>query len=258
MNRVDTDAVRVVEHHLGTAITLHVHDAPDMAVADFFATVAHLETVLSRFLPDSEISRLAAGELCFDDASPVVREVMTECERLRIATEGCFDHQPRLRSGDDGDPLLDPNAFAKGWIIEQACLRLKMAGVKSFFANAGGDIVTGGPPPGRSGWRVGIQHPDNPEAVLDVIEVHDVAVATSGTYERGDHIRSVPGLDPLKSVTVIGPELGQADALATAVFASGEGMPSWWDSNGPYALMVVDHRNMVLSTENLDRYRSQR
>ena len=258
MTGVTSDGVRRVEHHLGTAITLHVHDAPDETIDDFFATVAQLETVLSRFRSDSEISRLAAGTLSFDDASPVVREVITECERLRVVTRGCFDHQPRLRSGDDRDPVLDSNAFAKGWIIEQACLRLKMAGVRSFFANAGGDIVTGAPPPGRPGWRVGIQHPDDAAAVFDVITVHDVAVATSGTYERGDHIRSAEGINPLTSVTVIGPDLGQADALATAVFASGEKMPNWWDSDGPYALVVVDHHNRVRSTESLERYRSRR
>lgn len=247
-----------VEQHLGTVITLHVHDAPDGAVDDFFATVAQLEAVLSRFRPDSEISRLAAGELSFDDVSPIVREVITECERLRVATNGCFDHEPRLRSGDERDPVLDPNAFAKGWIIEQACLRLKMAGVSSFFANAGGDIVTGAPPPGRPGWRVGIQHPFNQDAVLDVLTVHDVAVATSRTYERGDHIRAAENMNPLASVSVVGPDLGQVDALATAVFASGETMPSWWDSNGPYELLVVDSDNRVRSTTNLERYRSSR
>ena len=258
MIAIRAGAVRRVEHHLGTVITLQVHDAPDDAVDDFFTTVAHLETVLSRFRPDSEISQLAAGQLSFDDASPVVREVITECERLRVATRGCFNHQPRLRSGAERDPLLDANAFAKGWIIEQACLRLKMAGVRSFFANAGGDVVTGAPPPGRPGWRVGIQHPDNQDAVIDVLTVHDVAVATSGTYERGDHIRSVEGPNPLTSVTVIGSDLGQADALATAVFASGETMPSWWEPNGPYALVVVDHNNRVRSTANLERYRAPR
>lgn len=243
---------RRIGHHLGTVITLHVHDAPEEAIDDFFDTVAQLETVLSRFRPDSEISRLAVGDLSFDDASPIVREVLTECERIRIATQGCFDHQPRLRSGDERDPMLDPNAFAKGWIIEQASLRLKMAGVRSFFANAGGDIVVGAPPPGRPGWRVGLQHPDDPLSVLEVIEVHDTAVATSGTYERGDHIRSTRSLNPLTSVTVIGPELGQADALATAVFASGEMLPAWWDPDGPYTLAVANRHDQIQWTGNLE------
>ena len=162
---------------------------------------------------------------------------------------------PRRKSRcDPSDPLLDPDAFAKGWIIDQACVRLKTAGVRSFFVNAGGDIVTGAPSPGRSAWRVGIQHPDNPLAVLDVLDLRDVAVATSGTYERGDHIRSTESTNPLTSVTVVGPELGQADALATTVFASGRALPSWWDSDGPYALIVADHHR-VRSFGNLERVR---
>ena len=184
---------RRVEHHLGTAITLCTDDAPPGTIEDFFTQIADLESVLSRFRPDSELSRLAAGELERDDLSPAVGEVLAECERWRFLTGGDFEHEPRRRSGDPADPVLDPNAFAKGWIVEQACLGLRMAGVRSFFVNAGGDVVTGAPTRGRAAWNVGIRDPHDAAAVRFTLRLAGVALATSGTYERGEHIRGRPG-----------------------------------------------------------------
>ena len=88
--------------------------------------------------------------------------------------------------------------------------------------NAGGDIVT------RGQWRIGIRHPEELEQLAAVLEVEDLAVATSGEYEQGAHI-----IDPrtghpptgLLSVTVVGPDLALADAYATAAFAMGADGP---------------------------------
>ena len=243
---------RHVEHHLGTAITLCAA-APLRTVECFFQCIAGHEATLSRFRPDSEISRVAAGTLALDDASPAVREVLTACDRLRLATGGDFDHQPRRRSGDPDDPVLDPNAFAKGWIIEQACLTLRMAGVGAYFVNAGGDVRTGAPPPGREAWRVGIRDPADPSSVRAVLALDGAALATSGSYERGDHIRR-SGAGLLASVSVIGPDLAVADALATAIFSAGSVVPSWWRHDGEYAVVAIDADGRLRWTCNAERY----
>jgi thiamine biosynthesis lipoprotein len=55
-------------------------------------------------------------------------------------------------------------------------------------------------------------------------------VATSGAYERGEHIRNpLTGRDPegLVSVTIVGPSLTLADAYATAAFAMGSSGLAW-------------------------------
>ena len=129
--------VRRVEHHMGTVISLHAHDAPDTAVERFFDEIRALEALMSRFDDDSEVLRIERGELTFDDASPQVREVIGRCEDLRSSTGGAFDHRPII----DGERYLDPNGFAKGWIVEQALVHLQLAGVSSYFVNAGGDVV---------------------------------------------------------------------------------------------------------------------
>ena len=88
--------------------------------------------------------------------------------------------------------------------------------------------------------------------MANVVEVHDLAVATSGTYERGAHI-----LDPhsgaapagVLSVTVTGPELGTADAYATAAFAMGVDGPTWTARlAGGYEALTILADGRVLST----------
>ena len=181
--------------------------------------------ILSRFLHDSDLSRLADGRLSLDEADRSVREVLTRCADLRRSTDGSFEFEPRRHRGDPSLPLLDPNAFAKGWIVQEAAAELRLAGAAEYFVNAGGDMLVHRPHPSNP-YRVGIQQPSADDPVVAVLEVLSGAVATSGTYERGAHIRGARG--ELASVTVVGPDLGEADGLATAVFAGGLVVPPWW------------------------------
>ena len=247
MSAAAVAGMRRVEHHMGTMISLQILDATAAAADRFFAEIENLEAMLSRFRHDSDVMRIERGELAMDDASPQVREVVVRCEALRVSTRGAFDHRPIV----DGHELLDPNAFAKGWIIEQAILHLQFAGVSSYFVNAGGDVIVGAPPPGQTSWCVGITHPADPTAVFATVDLANASVATSGRYERGDHIRGITTADRLTSVSVVGPELATADALATAVFASGEPRPSWWHHDSPYGIIAVTASGRIRYTENL-------
>lgn len=224
---------------MGTAITLGGEGLDDALADGFFARVRVLEGLLSGYRPDSQVSLIAAGELGVDDADPAVREVLARCEGLRALTRGDFDHRPLLPTG----PVLDVNALAKGWIIEDAALALRMSGAE-FFVNAGGDVLA----TRRGGdrrWRVGVQHPGDRGAVVGVFEVAGAAVATSGTYERGEHIR-LSGPPVLTSATVVGPDLGEADALSTAVYASGQCPPGWWAGVGDeYGLLALTSENRL-------------
>lgn len=230
-------AFRRVEHHMTTAITL-AGDGLDDATADrFFDRIRELEDLLTRYRPTSQLSCLAAGALSLDDVAPEVREVLDRCEAVRTSTAGDFDHEPRRRSGDPSDPVLDVNALAKGWIVDEAAMHLRIASPGRFVVNAGGDVVARGGP-----WRVGVQHPDVRDAVLGVLIVTDAAVATSGTYERGAHLRvsDGPGRRAPRSVTVVGPHLAEADALSTAAFAAGDEVPPWWpDVSHDHGLLTM-------------------
>lgn len=232
-----------VEHHMSTVITLTGTDIYEVAADSFFDSIQQLEDVLSRFREGSDISRVERGELAVDRADPAVRVVLDQCIALRKLTDGDFDHEPRRRTGNPCHPVLDANAFAKGWIIDEAATVLRMTATE-FLVNGGGDIVASGRPDGRR-WRIGIQHPVERTAILGTLHLAQGAVATSGTYERGGHIR-VTGPSSLMSVTVVGPDLGQADALSTAVYASSQSPPAWWAHVDPaYGLLTLCGANRL-------------
>ncbi|HEY8531901.1 MAG TPA: FAD:protein FMN transferase, partial [Limnochorda sp.] len=96
----------------------------------------------------------------------------------------------------------------------------------------GGNLYALGRKADGSPWRVGIRHPRDPGAVIAVVEAADVALATSGDYERyfiHDGVRYSHLLDPrtgypareLAAVTIVAPRGADADGLSTAVFVLG-------------------------------------
>jgi thiamine biosynthesis lipoprotein len=145
---------------------------------------------------------------------------------------------------------VDPTGLAKGWIAERALERLRVAGVAAAMVNAGGDVAAfGEPEPGRR-WRIGVLDPRAPGALLGVVLL-DGAVATSGTYERGDHIvdpsSGLPARE-LVSATVTGPDLALADALSTGLFAAGErGLPAI-ESLEAYEALAMDTEGRLIAT----------
>jgi FAD:protein FMN transferase len=216
-----------VEPVMGTTVTIDVR-VPFIDEAALDAAIAWFHDVDRRFSPyraDSQVTRVGSGELAFEDADADVRSMFTLADRLRDRTDGYFD--PRGHR-DDGRP--DPTGVVKGWSVDEAITSLRLAGARNVQVVAGGDLVAlGEPEPGRS-WRVGVRHPDDAMQVAAVLLVRGLAVATSGLYERGAHIRDPhTGTVPtgLRSLTVVGPDLATVDAFATAGFAMGEAGIGW-------------------------------
>jgi thiamine biosynthesis lipoprotein len=91
---------------------------------------------------------------------------------------------------------------------------------------AGGDIQMAGHNPEGQPWHVGIRNPFNLHEIVKVVSIGDGAIATSGTYVRGKHIYNPKSAGELEtnilSLTVIGPNIYDADRFATAAFAMGE------------------------------------
>src|SRR5262249_9453303 len=158
----------------------------------------------STYKHDSELSRLNRGELGLDDVGPAVRWVLERCEEVREETRGYFDIRAASSSG------LDPSGYVEGWSVDHAADILHAAGIRNFAINAGGDLCLSGRAVPELFWRVGIQHPLQRNWIAALVEANDLAIATSGAYERGEHV-----VDPhsghaprgILSVTVVGPEL---------------------------------------------------
>ena len=262
-------SVRRVEEQWGTVISLEVRaraeDPPvdERAIDECFAWFARVDDLFSTWRPDTEIMRIARGELAVDDADPEVREVLALCEQMRLETGGAFDIAAGAHAKVPPRPglaPLDPSGLVKGWAVARAGDMLRAAGAAHLFVNAGGDVLTAGHPDGEDArWRVGIQHPWERDRVAAVLEVSDAAVATSGRYERGDHV-----LDPrtglpatgLASVTVVGADLAVADAYATAAVVLGpvDGM-QWLTTRAGYEAMGITDEHVVLLTPGFARYR---
>jgi len=234
---------------MGTVVSLEVRTSRPVGVVEAaveacFATLHDIDARFSPFRPDSEISRIADGTLAEGDASPDVRFVLAACDHLAEATGGAFDARRHRADG-----RLDPSGFVKGWAVDEASRNLDEAGIEGYAINAGGDILVRGRPQSDRGWRVGIQHPSARDRLAARLEIQAGAVATSGLYERGAHIRdprtgATPGA--LASLTVVGPELTWADAYATAAFTMGIAGLAWVERRSGYGAIAVTHDGRLL------------
>jgi FAD:protein FMN transferase len=244
--------VHRVEHVMGIPVGIDVRDdgLDPSAAARAFALLRRVDALFSPYRADSEVSRLEAGTLALGDADPGVRAVLERCDALRAATGGRFDVRATGR--------LDPSAFVKGWAVDRAVAVLVSAGARNLCVHAGGDVrVLGERAPGLP-WRIGVQHPLAAGRTAAILASRDLAVATSGAYERGAHIvdpRSGRPPEGVLSVTVAGPDLATADAYATAAFAMGPDGPEWTATLDGYEALTILADRRVLSTPGIARLR---
>ncbi|AOR31470.1 thiamine biosynthesis protein [Streptomyces fodineus] len=236
--------MRRVEHVMGFPVSLRIDDEGDFepAADAVFAWLRQVDVRFSPFRHDSEVSRYGRGELAADELSADLTEVLGLCEQYRAATGGAFDVRLPGRN-------LDPCAVVKGWSVQRAAGVLSAAGARRFCLNAGGDVVVSGGP-----WRVGIRHPEQAGRLCAVLAVTDAAVATSGRYERGDHIldgRTGRPATGLLSLTVVAPTLTEADGTATAAFALGPDGPAWAAARTGCEVFAVDTARRTVRTPGL-------
>jgi thiamine biosynthesis lipoprotein len=219
--------LRRVEQVMGTAVSLDVRDSAvaPRALEDAFDYLRGIDRRFSTYKPHSEVSRLGRGEIQEIDCSQELREVLALCEQVRRDSDGYFDIRAHRTGGG-----LDPSGLVKGWSLEEAGRILEAAGARNYCINGGGDIVARGEAAPGQPWRIGIRHPLIADRLAAVLALRDRYVATSGAYERGQHVRDpFTGLAPsgVLSVTVVGPSLTFADAYATAAFAMGPRGLAW-------------------------------
>ncbi len=79
---------------------------------------------------------------------------------------------------------LTLDSLAKGYIIDKASEILIAKNVKNHIINAGGDIIVKGKKSAKEAWIVGIENPENPNQALASFAMEDMALATSGSYQK--------------------------------------------------------------------------
>jgi thiamine biosynthesis lipoprotein len=151
--------------------------------------------------------------------------------------------------------------IGKGYAADRAKYILQQEGVASGIVNAAGDLITWGTQPNGSQWTVGIADPNIKHHPFSYLNISNMAVATSGNYEKYAIINGEKyshTIDPktgfpvsgIKSVTIISPNAELADAMATPVMVLGikVGLDLINQINHIACIIIDDHDRLYTSS----------
>jgi len=215
-------------------------------VYDYFRAV---DEQFSPYKETSEVSRINRSEIAEGDFSPEMKRVMHLSEETKQITHGYFDvwHDGRL----------DPSGLVKGLAIYDAAGIMRRRGFENFCIEAGGDIEVSGRNAGGHKWRIGIRNPFNPDTIIKTVVLENRGIATSGLYIRGEHIYnpiSGENAKEIASFTVIGPNVYEADRLATAAFAMGRKGLELISTFRDFDAYMVEYNGIATYTDGFLRY----
>jgi thiamine biosynthesis lipoprotein len=243
---------------MGTEVELLLEGDDVALLAEVEAEFQRLEAVLSRFRPDSELSRLnEAGE---GRVGQDLLEVIELAVQARAASGGRFDptvHDAVVAAGYDrsfelldGSPgasmrartggavaidraagrvalepgyRLDLGGIAKGWAADRALGVLASAGPA--LVNAGGDLAAAG-----RVWPIAVEAAGG----AITLGLEDGGVATSGRDRRTwgadgearhhliDPVTGLPAEGDVSTVTVAAGSAAEAEVLAKTLFLAGD------------------------------------
>jgi thiamine biosynthesis lipoprotein len=236
---------------MGMPCSIQIVDAAasQTDVEEVFTYLRAMEAQFSTYKADSEIQRINRGELSLDQCSSQMRTVLSLCEQTRGETNGFFDIHL--------DGRLDPAGIVKGFAIYVAAEMLRQKGFANFFLEIGGDIQTCGKNENNEKWIIGIRNPFNISEIVQMVHLSDRGIATSGTYLRGYHIHDPvhrKPADELVSLTVIGPNVYEADRFATAAFAMGTEGLGFLESLGAFESCMITKDNKSYATAGFAEY----
>lgn len=216
-------------------------------VFDYFDRVDHK---YSPYKIDSDVGKINNHQLLpkqYDDELKLVLEL---CEKTKQETSGYFNIEHNGK--------IDPSGLVKGWAIQNAAELVKEAGFINYYIEAGGDIQVAGKNGKGETWVVGIRNPFNKAEIVKVLQVSNCGVATSGTYERGQHVYNpITGSDKITdvvSLTVIGSNVYEADRFATAAFAMGKVGINFIEGLFGFEGYQVDNAGLATFTSHFTNY----
>jgi thiamine biosynthesis lipoprotein len=129
---------------------------------------------------------------------------------------------------------IDLSSLAKGYAVDRVTELLVNRGIDDYLVEVGGELKLGGGRANGEMWNIAVEKPEaGIRAIEQVLQLTDVAVATSGDYRNffeSGGLRYSHTIDPrtgrpvshaLVSVTVLDASAMRADALATALMVLG-------------------------------------
>lgn len=154
--------------------------------------------------------------------------------------------------------------IGKGYAADRAKQVLQSLGIKSGIVNAAGDLVTWGRQVNGSPWTIGIADPDQSDRPFSSLNISNMAIATSGNYEKYVMIngkRYSHTIDPktgfpvsgIKSVSIICPSAELADALATPVIVMGVRVGlNLINQLNQVGCVIIDDLDKVYTSKNIN------
>jgi thiamine biosynthesis lipoprotein len=230
---------------MGMPVTVSAEEATMETVDEVFDYFSYVDGKFSTYKNSSEISKINRGLITQEQFSEDMKEIFRLCEKTKSETEGYFDI---LNNGK-----LDPSGLVKGWAVLNAANILKKSGLNDYYVDAGGDIQMHG-----KIWTVGIRNPFKRTENVKTLKIQNMGVATSGTYIRGQHVYDphMPGkkITDIVSLTVIGPDILEADRFATAAFAMGKRGIEFVEKVKGLEAYMIDKNGTATLTSGFNKY----
>ena len=188
---------------------------------------------------------------------------LQEALALVDASQIAYDPEKETVTFEKDGMQIDFGALGKGYASAAVCKLMKDMGVTSALVNLGGNVQTVGFKPDGSEWKVGIQDPEDADGMLGIIQTHDMAVITSGGYERyfeEDGVTYHHIIDPstgspadsgLLSVTIVCEDGMLADGLSTSLFIMGKDKAvEYWRAHADEFQFVLCEKDGTLVVSN--------
>ncbi len=217
-------------------------------IYDYFHAI---ENKFSIFKKTSEISRINRGEIDEKDYSDDMKTIFRLAKETKNATMGYFDIKTPKKT-------YNPSGIVKGWAILQASKILDETNFQDYYVEAGGDIQVHRQKNQKTSWQIGIRNPFETTEIIKVLNLKNEGIATSGTSIRGQHIYNPHNpneiFDDVISITVVGPNVYEADRFATAAFGMGnKGIDFIEDLKG-FEGYAVNKRGIATITSGFNKY----
>lgn len=237
---------------MGMPITIEIADEnPEIEIFEkIFNYFKYIDEVFSTYKNSSQISLINQKKLKRQKALPDVQKIFKLSEETKKITNGFFDIKKN-------NGQIDPSGLVKGWAILNAAKIIKKCGYKNFYVDAGSDIEIQGKNKQGQPWQVGIKNPFDQAEIVKLLKIENKGVATSGNYIRGDHIynpKTKKRIDEIVSLTVIGPNIYEADRFATAAFAMGKQGIEFIEKLAGFEAYLIDSRKIAKMTSGFEKY----
>ncbi len=212
----------------------------------------YFQTIDERFSPFKETSETSALNKALPEKnwSDDMKTIVALAEKTKRETEGYFNVMTP-------DGKFNPVGIVKGWAIKNAADILRQAGFRNFYLDAGGDIEVGGGNDHGEKWSIGIKNPFKQDEIVKTLFATDLGIATSGTYIRGDHIydpHTGQTNNDVVSLTIVGPDVCEADRFATGAFAMGEKGIQFIEKRSGLEGYMIDKNGMATMTSGFSKF----